>query len=183
MNDHVDYILEQWNRERPDLDFEAMGVIARMSRLSRFFERSIGDVLQRFDINEPGFGVLAALRRAGSPYQLSPTVLYNSLLVSSGAMTNRLDRLAEAGLVERLPDPNDRRGLLVGLTARGARVVDAAVAAHTENERGLLTLLSVSERQECARLLRKLSLQFENGVYPVNPVDHQLETTDSSTVT
>lgn len=182
MSDHVDYILDQWNRERPDLDFEAMGVIARMSRLSRFFERSIGGVLQRFDINEPGFGVLAALRRAGSPCQLSPTVLYNSLLVSSGAMTNRLDRLADAGLIERLPDPNDRRGLLVGLTPKGARVIDAAVAAHTENERRLLTLLSVSERQECARLLRKLSLQFENGIDPMQPIEPQLEASDASPV-
>lgn len=183
MNDHVDDILEQWNRERPDLNFEAMGVIARMSRLSRFLERSIGAVLQRFDLNEPGFGVLAALRRAGSPYQLSPTVLYNSLLVSSGAMTNRLDRLAEAGLVERLPDPNDRRGLLVGLTPKGARVIDAAVAAHTENERGLLAQLSVAERQDCARLLRKLSLQFEAGTDGMEPVEHRLEASDANAAT
>ncbi len=179
MSDHVDHILEQWNRERPDLDFEAMGVIARISRLARFFERSIAGVLQRFAINEPGFAVLAALRRAGSPYQLSPTVLYNSLLVSSGAMTNRLDRLADAGLIERLPDPGDRRGLLVGLTAKGARVIDAAVAAHTENERRLLSLLSDRDREECAGLLRKLSLQFEIEPDPERAVELELEGSDS----
>lgn len=160
--DHVDHILEQWQRERPDLDVSPMGVIARMSRLSRFLERSIEDVLARYGINEPQFGVLAALRRAGPPFCLSPTDLYNSLLISSGAMTNRLDRLTAAGLVERVPDPTDGRSILVALTPKGRRVIDEAVAAHTENEHRLLSSLTGKEKASLASLLRRLLLEFED---------------------
>ncbi len=161
--DLVDRILEQWRRERPDLDTSPMGVIARMSRLSRFLERSIASVLAEHGLNESQFGVLAALRRAGPPYCLSPTALYNSLLISSGAMTNRLERLTAAGLVKRIPDPKDRRSVLVMLTPKGLRVVDEAVAAHTENEKQLLAGLTESEREQLGKLLRKLLVQFEDG--------------------
>ncbi|HEX9123182.1 MAG TPA: MarR family transcriptional regulator, partial [Actinomycetota bacterium] len=99
--DLVDRILEQWRRERPDLDTSPMAIIARISRLSRFLERQVEAVLQEHGLNESQFGVLAALRRAGPPYCLSPTALYNSLLISSGAMTNRLERLTAAGFVKR----------------------------------------------------------------------------------
>src|SRR5687767_12507541 len=109
--DHVDQILAESRRERPDLDLSAMAVIAVICLLCRILERRIEAVLARSGINESGFGVLAALRRAGPPYRLTPTELYNSLLISSGAMTNRLDRLTAAGLVERIPDLDDRRSL------------------------------------------------------------------------
>lgn len=161
--DHVDHILEQWRRERPDLDLSAMAVIARISRASRILERSIATVLARHGINESQFGVLAALRRAGPPYRLTPTALYNSLLISSGAMTNRLDRLTEAGLVSRTPDPNDRRSILVALTPEGRRVVDEAVTAHTENEHRLLSAFPPREREVLAGLLRKLLVSLEDG--------------------
>ncbi len=161
--DLVDRILEQWRRERPDLDTSPMGVIARMSRLSRLLERRIATVLAEHGLNEAQFGVLAALRRAGPPYCLSPTALYNSLLISSGAMTNRLERLTAAGLVKRVPDPKDRRSVLVMLTPKGLRVVDEAVADHTENERRLLAGLTGSEREQLGKLLRKLLVQFEDG--------------------
>ncbi|HET7518828.1 MAG TPA: MarR family transcriptional regulator, partial [Actinomycetes bacterium] len=124
LQDHVDHILEQWAQQRPDLDVSPMGIIGRMSRLSRFLERSIATVLGKYGLNEPQFAVLAALRRAGPPHCLSPTDLYNGLLVSSGAMTNRLDRLAAAGLVERVPDPGDGRSLLVALTGKGQQVIN-----------------------------------------------------------
>lgn len=162
MRDHVDHLIDQWKRERPDLDVSPMGIIARMSRLSRFLERSINSVQAHYRINESQFGVLAALRRAGSPYCLSPTELYNSLLISSGAMTNRLDRLTTAGLIRRVPDPSDGRSMLVQLTSRGHRLIDEAAAAHYENEHRLLASLPVSEKKALAGLLRKLLLEFED---------------------
>jgi DNA-binding MarR family transcriptional regulator len=167
--DHVDHILKQWAAVRPELDVSPMGIIGRMSRLSRFLERSIATVLSDHGLNEPQFAVLAALRRAGPPHCLSPTDLYNALLVSSGAMTNRLDRLAAAGLVRRVPDPTDGRSLLVQLTRKGQKVIDEAVAAHTENEHRLLASLAPAERRQLADLLRRLLLQFEDHSLPTSP--------------
>jgi len=169
--DQVDRILEQWHRERPDLDTTPMSVIARISRLSRILERRIGEVLARHGLNESRFGVLAALRRAGPPYCLSPTALYSSLLISSGAMTNRLDRLTAAGLVRRIPDPVDRRSTLVQLTPKGLRVIEEAVAAHAANEQSLLAPLSPTERRTMAELLRKLLAEFEDPAQLGAPID------------
>jgi DNA-binding MarR family transcriptional regulator len=150
--DHVDHILDQWSLQRPDLDVSPMGIIGRISRLSRFLEHSIAEVLARQGLNEPQFAVLAALRRAGPPHCLSPTDLYNSLLVSSGAMTNRLRRLEAAGLVKRVSDPGDGRSLLVALTSKGHKVIDEAVGS--------------DDRAVLADLLRRLLLQFEDHVLP-----------------
>ncbi len=161
--DHVEHILEQWHRERPDLDLGPMSVIARLSRLSRFLERSIEDTFSMFGLASGGFDVLAALRRSGPPYRLSPTDLYKSFLVTSGAMTNRIDRLEEAALVIRTSDPYDRRGILVGLTARGHRLIDRAVEAHLANERRLLSSLGPHERAQLAKLLAKVLIPLENA--------------------
>jgi DNA-binding MarR family transcriptional regulator len=167
--DHVDRIIEQWRGQRPDLDTSPMAVIARISRVSRFLERRIGDVLGSFDLNEPQFAVLAALRRAGPPFILSPTALYNSLLISSGAMTNRLERLTAAGLVKRIPDSRDRRSMLVALTPKGNQVIDQALSAHTENEHRLLAALDPGERETLAGLLRQVLLQFDDGEMTAGP--------------
>ena len=164
--DHVDHLVEQWRLARPDLDVSPMGVIARISRLSRILERQIEEVYGAYGLNQAQFGVLAALRRAGPPFCLSPTALYNSLLISSGAMTNRLDRLTSAGLVRRLPDPSDGRSMLVALTARGRRLIDRVVTIHYENEHRLLSSLSPLERQELSTILRKLLLEFEDHAPP-----------------
>jgi len=164
--DHVDHILDQWSLQRPDLDVSPMGIIGRISRLSRFLEHSIAEVLARHGLNEPQFAVLAALRRTGPPHCLSPTDLYNSLLVSSGAMTNRLRRLEAAGLVERVSDPGDGRSLLVALTSKGHKVIDEAVDAHTANEHRLIAALGSDDRAVLAHLLRRLLLQFEDHVLP-----------------
>ncbi len=164
--DHVDHILDQWSMQRPDLDVSPMGIIGRISRLSHFLEHSIAEVLARHELNEPQFAVLAALRRAGPPHCLSPTDLYNSLLVSSGAMTNRLRRLKDAGLVRRMPDPGDGRSVLVALTSKGHEVIDEAVDAHTANEHRLLSALAPDDRAALADLLRRLLLQFEDHVLP-----------------
>lgn len=169
--DLVDRILEQWRRERPDLDTSPMSVIARVSRLSRILERRIAEVLAKHGLNESQFGVLAALRRAGPPYCLSPTALYSSLLISSGAMTNRLDRLTTAGFVRRIPDPNDRRSTLVQLTPKGLRVIEQAIAAHAENEQELLAPLGQSERKALAEYLRTLLSEYEDESQLVARID------------
>lgn len=163
-DDYVDRILEQWGRERPDLDVSPMGVIGRLSRLTRHLERSIEETFQQHGLGVGGFDVLAALRRAGKPYRLSPTKLYNSLLISSGAMTNRIDRLEQQGLVSRAPDPHDRRSILVALTPKGKRTIDSAVTEHIDKEHGLLSPLSNSQREDLAKLLRKLLVSLEASV-------------------
>jgi DNA-binding MarR family transcriptional regulator len=164
--DHVDQLVAQWEAEVPDLDVSPMHVIARVSRLSRILERSVEAVYEPYGLNQAQFGVLAALRRAGKPYCLSPTDLYNSLLISSGAMTNRLERLTAAGHVRRVSDPEDGRGLLVALTPKGKRLIDRLLVLHYENERSLLSSLNARDRATLARLLRVLLIEFEDDAAP-----------------
>src|SRR6059058_3975603 len=164
--DHVDQIMAQWRQERPDLDVSPMGVIARISRLCRILERHVEQVYVLYGLNQAQFGVLAALRRAGPPYCLSPTSLYNSLLVTSGAMTNRLERLAASGYIDRIPDPKDGRSMLVALTPAGKRLIERVVGPHYENEHRLLSPLSPEERRQLADLLRRLLLELEDHVPP-----------------
>jgi DNA-binding MarR family transcriptional regulator len=154
-------MLEQWRRERPGLDLSPLGVIGRISRISRHFELRIEERLANYGLNAAAFYVLAALRRSGHPYQLSPTKLYNSLLISSGAMTNRIDRLEAAGLVRRVPDPSDGRAVLVGLTLKGRKLIDFAIEGHNENERSLLSSITAQEADELAALLRRLLIAAE----------------------
>ena len=160
--DHVDHLIDQWRAERPDLDISPMGVIARISRLCRILERRIEDAYAADGLNQAQFGVLAALRRAGAPYRLSPTALYSALLVSSGAITNRLERLTKAGYVTRVPDPADGRSMLVALTPKGKRLIDRVLTLHYENERRLLAPLSADDRATLAGILRKLLIEFED---------------------
>ena len=156
--DEIDRIVEQWNQVRPDLDVSPTETLQRITRLSLLQGVSFGTVFEKYGISFGEYLVLAALRRAGPPYQMNPTRLFNSVILSSGAMTKRLDRLEEMGLVERLPDPNDRRGRLVALTDRGRELVDAAVVDHLENQQTLLGALDAGEREDLASLLRKLLL-------------------------
>jgi DNA-binding MarR family transcriptional regulator len=157
----VDEIVEQWAHERPALDPSQMAVVGRLLRISRFFEQSMAETFARFGLNRGEFDVLVSLRRAGAGARLSPTELAQSLLLSSGAMTNRVDRLETAGLVRRKPDPRDGRGVLVSLTDKGARVVDVALTAHIANEEQLLSPLSRTQRAQLAHLLRRLLISFE----------------------
>ncbi|HYM83228.1 MAG TPA: MarR family transcriptional regulator [Candidatus Dormibacteraeota bacterium] len=156
--DEIDRIVEQWNRERPDLDVSPTHTIQRITRLSLLHGVSAARVFAAYGISFGEYLVLAALRRAGPPYRMNPTRLFNSVILSSGAMTNRLDRLEEAGLVERQPDPDDRRGRLVALTDKGRELVDAAAVEHLANEQRLLSALDEAEREQLAGLLRKLLL-------------------------
>jgi len=156
--DEVDRIVEQWNRARPDLDVSPTHTLQRITRLSLLQGVSFARVFGPYGISFGEYLVLAALRRAGPPYRMNPTRLFNAVILSSGAMTNRLDRLEALGLVERQPDPNDRRGRLVALTERGLELVDKAVVDHLENEERLLGALDAGEREQLAGLLRKLLL-------------------------
>ncbi|BAZ13335.1 transcriptional regulator, MarR family protein [Calothrix sp. NIES-4071] len=160
-SDAVDVILAQWKRERPDLDVSPMGIIGRMGRLSKHLERAIQSTFAEFGLNVGEFDVLAALRRSGKPYQLSPTELFNTLMVSSGTMTHRIDSLEKSELVRRRPDPNDRRGTLIELTDKGLSLIETVVEAHVNNEHRLLSVLEESERLVLIRLLRKLLVSFE----------------------
>lgn len=160
-SDPVDKILAQWQRERPDLDVSPMGIIGRMGRLAKYLERAIQETFSEFGLTVGEFDVLAALRRSGKPYRLSPTELFNTLMVSSGTMTHRIDRLEQAELVKRIPDVSDRRGILIELTDKGLNVIEKAVEAHVINEHRVLSVLAESEREILAQLLRKLLLSFE----------------------
>src|SRR3954468_10093130 len=128
--DEIDRIVEQWNRERPDLDHSPTETLQRITRLSLLQGASFAEMFSAYGVSFGEYLVLAALRRAGPPYRMNPTRLFNSVILSSGAMTNRLDRLESLGLVERQPDPVDRRGRLVVLTDRGLQLVDNAVVEH-----------------------------------------------------
>jgi DNA-binding MarR family transcriptional regulator len=163
MRDHVDELLVQWRRERPDLNVAPLGLFGRLFRLVQLADTALGEELQRHGLQHGWFDVLAALRRAGAPYQLNPTELIRATLLSSGGLTKRIDRLEQAGLVARRPDPKDRRGTLVRLTRRGKRVVDRALEAHLANEERLLSSLSASDRQALDDLLRKLLVSLEQG--------------------
>ncbi len=160
MRDEVDDLVEAWARERADLDLGPVAVFSRISRLAHHVDRARRQAFTAHDIESWEFDVLAALRRAGRPYELSPGRLLRETLVTSGTMTNRVDRLAVRGLVERHPDPSDRRGVLVRLTPEGKDAVDGAFAALLDAERDLLTGLSPQDQTELASLLRRLLVPF-----------------------
>ena len=160
MRDEVDDLVEAWRRERGDLDLAPVEVFSRISRLARHLDLARRDAFTAHGIESWEFDVLAALRRAGAPYELSPGRLLRETLVTSGTMTNRVDRLAARGLVERLPDPHDRRGVLVRLTGAGRVTVDGAFEALLEAEKDLLADLPHAEQQQLAALLRTLLAPF-----------------------
>ena len=153
--DAVDLILEQWARERPDLDCSPMGIVGRISQLQREVHLAQRATFALHGLDVPSFDVLAALRRAGPPYQLTPTALMRTALVTSGAITQRLDRLEEKGLITRERSEDDGRAVVVTLTDAGRAALDAALPDHLETERALLAGLSGREREQLAALLRR----------------------------
>jgi len=162
VRDEVDRLVEAWARERPDLDVSPLEVLSRVSRLARHLDRARRAAFARHGLELWEFDVLTALRRKGKPYQLSPGELLAATFVTSGTMTNRIDRLEAKRLVRRLPDPGDRRGVHVRLTPRGRAIVDAAFADLLEVERQLLSVLTVRQRESLAALLRELITPFDN---------------------
>lgn len=159
--DRVDHILAQWHRERPDLDVGPMGLLGRLNRLTTHLGREVEAVLLRHGLSSSAFDVLATLRRSGSPHQLSPGDLLAMAMVSSGTMTNRIDQLEKAGLVERIHNPNDRRSVLISLTERGFAIVEEAAGAHVENQHRLVAGLSEEERATLNQLLKRFLRDFE----------------------
>jgi DNA-binding MarR family transcriptional regulator len=152
--DAVDRILEQWKRERPDLDCSPMGPIGRLKRCALLLEPRIESAFIRHDLVRWEFDMLATLRRSGAPFILSPTQLFSTLMITSGTMTHRLKALEKRGFITRLPDPDDARSLLVALTETGRARIDEAVESHVENERQLLAGLSAEQRQQLDQALK-----------------------------
>ena len=156
-------MLEQWRREAPELDRAPMGVVGRISRLAQLLQAELEPVFAAHGVNGGEFDVLAALRRAGRPYRLTPTELSKALMVTSGGMTKRLTALEARGLIRREPDPNDGRSTAVSLTREGKRLVGAILPEHVANEQRLLSELSNNERADLAGLLELLAVSLGDG--------------------
>ena len=159
--DHLDEIAAQWARERPELDVSALALLGRLFRVADLADTALGGPATSHGLRRGWFDLLAALRRAGEPFELNPTELMRATMLSSGGMTKRLDRLVEAGLVMRRPDPDDRRGTLVRLTPRGRDAIDAALESHLTAEEALLGPLDADDRARLDGLLRKLLAGLE----------------------
>jgi len=161
--DDVDRIVSAWRRERPELDVTPLEILSRVSRLARRLDLARGSAFSEHGLDSWEFDVLSALRRAGRPYELSPGQLVAQTLVTSGTMTNRVDRLLARGFVERRPDPRDRRGVIVRLTPTGMRTVDSALDDLLTHERELLADLPTDQRDALAAQLRVLLTPFERA--------------------
>lgn len=162
-NDEVAELVAAWRRERPDLDIAPLEVLSRITRLARHLDIARRAAFAEHGLETWGFDVLAALRRAGAPYQLTPGQLIHENLVTSGTITNRLDRLESDGLLARYPDPSDGRGTLVRITAQGIKVIDAALASLLQREKELLKSLEPEEQSMLANLLSSILASLEMG--------------------
>jgi DNA-binding MarR family transcriptional regulator len=159
MEDAVDRVLAQWQAARPDLDVFPMGVVGRLSRAARQLERGLQEEFARHGLQAWEFDILATLRRSGAPFELTAGALASSSMVTSGAITNRVDRLVARGLATREVDPENRRTVRIGLTPEGRRLVDEVLPRHVANEARLLEALSPAEQERLAGLLRKLLVE------------------------
>ena len=166
--DHVDHIVEQWIRERPDLDPSPIGIVGRISRLSRSIDRQLQQVFDVHDLEAWEYDVLAALRRTGPPFALTAGELLGALMITSGTVTNRIDRLEQRGFVQRTKVQSDKRIVRVELTDAGYAVIERAVVDHLDNETELLEVLTATERRQLERTLRKLlgALESPPGAAP-----------------
>jgi DNA-binding MarR family transcriptional regulator len=160
-HDHVDLVLAEWQEQGVRLHTSPVAVVARVGRAAALLDRGLNANFARFGLNRTDWDVLASLRRVGAPYRRSPTELYRALMRTSGGMTHLVDRLEQERLVERVADPDDRRGLLVGLTRKGRALVRRVGPSHLETERHLLAALTPQEQRDLARLLRKLLIGLE----------------------
>lgn len=167
--DHVERLRRQWARELPSLDTEPMAVLGRAYRLANLLRPSVQATFERFGLDRGEFDVLAALRRAGTPFRLTPTELYTSLMIASGSLTHKLARLERAGLVRREPSAQDARSLAVVLTSEGRRRVEQAFCADMQDEARLLAGLDATERKQLASLLSKLNLAIEQQLGTARP--------------
>lgn len=154
--DAVDMILDQWRRERPDLELGAMGTVGRLKRCAALAQQRLSRVFSTHDLTLWEFDVLATLRRSGEPFRMSPTELFSMLMITSGTMTHRMSRLEKRGLIERVDNPTDSRSRLVQLTRQGFDLIDGAVTAHVDNIESMLAPIASEDRAELDRLLRVL---------------------------
>ena len=160
VSDHLDFVLSQWARERPDLDASPMGVIGRLSRLARLIDTELNRAFSAHGLDRPSFDVLATLRRAGPPHRLTPAELMRASMVTSGAITQRLDRLEKRGLITRTRSELDGRCVHVALTADGLALIDRALPDHVANEHQLLAALTPAQQKALADNLRRLLESF-----------------------
>lgn len=163
MEDNVDWRVDQWRRERPDIDPTPMGVVARIQRAAQLLERELRDNFARYDLQLWEFDVLGTLRRSGHPYQLTAGQLGESTMKTAGAITNRIDRLVAKDLVTREVDPGNRRSVLIALTERGRELVDEVVVAHVDLEARLIGELGSGDQEDLTGLLRKLLIGLGDG--------------------
>jgi DNA-binding MarR family transcriptional regulator len=159
--DFVDWVIERWSEERPELDLSSISVVGRVLRIASLLEQRFERLFREHGFSFWAFTVLTALRRAGEPYRLSPSQLQSAGMVSAAAVTKRISRLEELGLVERIPDPNDGRGTLVGLTKRGLKLIDKLGVRYLEEERAAIAALDPAQRAALAELLKRLLLGLE----------------------
>ncbi|MBO1803993.1 MarR family winged helix-turn-helix transcriptional regulator [Leucobacter ruminantium] len=175
--DEVDRILADWHTARPDLDLAPLSIFSRLMRIAKHLDRARSHAFERSGLTSWEFDVLAVLRRGGQPYRQSPKVLVQQTMVSSGTMTNRIDRMTERGLVRRLTDPNDGRGVLVEMMPLGQTLVDAAMTRLSDAEERMLGSMPRSERDRLAALLRRLALsidRFEPVTGPITLPDAEM---------
>ncbi|WP_116998903.1 MarR family winged helix-turn-helix transcriptional regulator [Desertimonas flava] len=154
--DHVDHVVDQWAAERPDVDASPIRIIGRISRLSRDIDRRLKAVFNAHGLEAWEYDLLASLRRLGPPYELTAGEITEALMITSGAVTNRIDRLEARGFVERVKDEGDQRFVRVRLTAAGRKVMDETLPDHLAGEERLLAELTPADRRQLERLLRKL---------------------------
>ena len=155
--DRAEQAAQQWAREFPELETGAMVLLGRLGEAAQVIARDhLNPLFARFGLQPGEFDVLATLRRSGAPYALTPTALYETAMISSGSMTNRIDRLEKAGFVERQPNPSDKRGTLVALTGEGLALIEPAVMAHVENQINIVSMLTRDEQAHLSALLAKL---------------------------
>lgn len=159
--DNVDLIIEQWKNEMPELNTNAMAIMGRLKRIVKSSERRLGDKFSKITLNSGEFDVLATLRRSGGDFKLKPTKLYNLLMVTSGAMTNRIDTLEKKGLVTRTNNTEDRRTVYVKLTEKGLGFINDAIYQHVAAEEELLNILTENEKRTLNSILRKINLNLE----------------------
>ncbi|GJM23372.1 MAG: MarR family transcriptional regulator [Planctomycetota bacterium] len=167
-NDRIDAIQAQWATERPDLDTGGFGVVGRLLLLGKLLERRVGQALEPHELALSSFDVLATLRRQGAPYRLTPTELSRTILLTPGAMTNRIDRLEAAGLVRREAQPGDRRGVRVSLTEQGLATVDSALEARFDEATSAVANLPERDRTSLERILRRLLAELEGELPPTS---------------
>jgi len=176
--DNVDRMLEVWKHELPDLDLATEGIVERIQKLNKYLERAMNETLAEFNLDPGEWRLLGALRRSGPPYRRSPGHLADDLGLSSGAMTNRLDRLEAAGLLRRLPDPDDRRSLKVELTDAGWRAWQDSTGAQAQKEALVASALHPNEKETLNGLLRTLMLEFEQQAGKLTHAEAHAEPAD-----